>query len=180
MHEHYLKVKEKYDEWQTYLLKKGQLLAKDTGIGYWGVTPLPETFELFSRINLEKFGSMLDMGSGDGRIVLLASLFGIDSHGIEFDEWLINSSLHIKNKLALPHFEKAKFTHDDYMNHDLSKYGLLYLNPDRPFFRNGLEPKLMNEMSGKLLVHGWEFHPEHLKKEDEHVINGEKFILYGK
>ena len=119
MDEHFKAIKEKYDAFQNHLLRKGMLLSKDTNIGYWGVTPLPETFEMFKLINLGAYKSMLDLGSGDGRIVLLGSLFGLDSHGIEFDEWLINTSLSIRRKLNLPHFRKTVFLHDNYMDHDI-------------------------------------------------------------
>jgi len=180
MEEHYKAVKEKYDRFQQHLLSKGQLLAKSTAVGFWGVTPLPEAFEAFKLINLGSYSSFLDLGSGDGRMVLLASLFGVKSVGIEMDNDLLYQSIHIKNSLALPHFSNAKFLHDNFLDHDMTGYNLVYSSPDKPFHRKGLELKLLRELKGDLLVHGWEFHPQQLKKKEEHVINGEKFCLYSR
>ena len=92
MQEHFEQIKKTYDDFQNHLLKNNVLLARDTGIGYWGVTPLAETFEIFKRINLGKYKNMIDIGSGDGRIVLLASLFGVKSKGIEFDKVAVQTS----------------------------------------------------------------------------------------
>ena len=176
---HFTKLKTKYDNFQNHLLRNGVLLAKDTKIGYWGVTPLQETYELFKLLNIGSYGSFLDIGSGDGRIVLLASLFGVESHGIEFDDWLVNSSILIKNSLKLPN-QQIKLLQENFMDHDFSKYGLIFISPDKPLARKGLERKMLNELKGHLVVHGWEFQPTMLKKREEHIINGEKFCVYQK
>jgi hypothetical protein len=178
--EHFNKVKEQYEDFQRYLLFNGLLPARDTNIGYWGVTPIPELYELFKRVKLSDYKRLIDLGSGDGRVVLTAALFGIEAHGIEFDPWLVNTSLFIRSKIDLPHFSKTSFREDNFMNHDLAEYDILYTSPDKPFFRHSFEQKLLREMRGPLIVHGWEFHPQRLKRMDEHIINGEKFIIYHK
>jgi hypothetical protein len=177
---HYNAIKTKYDEYQTHLLKNGRLPARDTGIGFWGATPVEETYELFKRIGMHRYRNFLDLGSGDGRIVLLASLFDIQAKGIEFDSELIRIATDIRRNLDIPHFSKTKFLMDDFMNHSLSPYDIIFISPDRPFHRNGMEAKIADELSGKLIVHGWEFHPTSLKKEEEHIINGEKYAIYCK
>jgi hypothetical protein len=171
-------LKERYDDFHRYLLTNGILPARDTGIGYWGITPLPELFELFKQIDLGSYKSMLDLGSGDGRVVLLASLFGIEAHGIEYDPWLVNTSLFIRRRLNMAQFARTKIREDNFMHRDLSCYGLVFCSPDKPFHRNGFENKLLRELSGDLIVHGWEFHPQHLQKKAEHLLNGEKFCVY--
>ncbi|MBN2457685.1 hypothetical protein JXB31_00975 [Candidatus Woesearchaeota archaeon] len=172
------KIKEKYDEFQNHLLKTGRIPAKDTGIGYWGVTPVAELFELFKRIGLHRCRSFLDMGSGDGRVVHLASLFSREAHGIEFDNELVNISTDIRRSLDFPSVRNTSFKLEDFMSHDLSAYDMIYISPDKPFSRSGTEAKLRSELKGKLIVHGWEFLPATLYKEDEHIINGEKFSIY--
>lgn len=176
--ENFRQIKEKYDRFQSFLLKNGKLPARDTGIGYWGVTPLSELYEFFKRFNIGQYKSFIDIGSGDGRVVLLASLFGITAHGIEYDEWLSNSALMIRRKLDMPYFSNTKLMHDDFMKHDISRYSLVFTHPDKPFFRDGFEAKLLRELSGRLIVHGWEFHPQNMKRIEDHIINGEKFIVY--
>lgn len=174
---HFDKLKETYAHFEQFLLKNGILLAKDTGIGYWGVTHLHALQELFQNIELQKQSHLLDLGSGDGRVVLLASLFGIRATGVEFDDWLLNSSMDIKRKLDLPHFENVKFLKEDFMRMDIKPYDILYISPDKPFHR-GLDQKLSKELQGKLIVHSHEFLPKALTLEKEMVFQGEKFGIY--
>jgi hypothetical protein len=176
--EHFARVKDKYDSFQRFLLKKGMLPHKETRLGFWGVTPAGELYDFFKQMKLQECRSFIDLGSGDGRAVLLASLFGVESHGLEFDPWLVNVSLHIRRKLDLPHFRKTKFLEKDFMQHDISGYDIIYTSPDKPFYRDGFEEKLLRELNGRLVVHSWEFHPSYLRKLNETVINGEKFTVY--
>ena len=177
--EHIEKIKAAYATFEKFLLNNGILLARNTGIGYWGVTPLKDLHELFRQIELQKHNHLLDLGSGDGRVVLLAAAHGIKATGVEADDWLINCSLDLKRKIDLPHFENVKFLKDDFMKMDLSKYDLLYISPDKPFHR-GLEQKLLQQLNGKLIVHSYEFLPTSLQKEKDFMINGEKFGMYGR
>lgn len=177
--EHIEKVKQMYQTFEKYLLKKGIFLARDTGIGYWGVTHVQDLHDLFTQIELHKHQHFLDLGSGDGRAVLMASLFGVKATGVEADDWLINCALDIKRKLDLPHFANVQFLKDDFMKMDLSKYDIMYINPDKPFHR-GLEQKFNRDLKGKLVVHGYEFLPTTLQKEKEMIINGEKFSVFRK
>ena len=182
MKEHYDKLKEVYDQFVVSLMRKGNLPLKNTIHGYWGVTPLDETRELFERIKLSDCLSFIDLGSGDGRIVLLASLFCPKTVGIEGDRWLHENAVFLKRKLSsrdMHHFKKAKLAMDDFMNHDLSNYDTVFVSPDKPFHR-GLENKLNKELTEKLIVYGWEFKPSSLKEVEEHIINGEKFRVYTK
>ncbi len=175
--EHIEKVKQMYQTFEKYLLQNGIFLARDTGIGYWGVTHVDDLHEVFKQIELHKHQNFLDLGSGDGRAVLMASLFGVKATGVEADDWLINCALDIKRKLDLPNFANVQFLKDDFMKMDLSKYDILYINPDKPFHR-GLEQKLGRDLKGKLVVHGYEFLPTALEKEKEMTINGEKFSVF--
>jgi hypothetical protein len=176
---HLKKIKDMYDSFEQFLLKNGRLLARDTGIGYWGVTHISDLYELFTRMEVHKYSHLLDLGSGDGRVVLLASIFGIQATGIECDDWLTSAALNIKGKLALPHFEKVRLLKDDFMKHGMQPYDLVYVSPDKPFFRS-LDRKLQKELQGKLIVHGYEFHPGALQLEREWIINGDKFCVYGR
>lgn len=174
------KIKKNYDDYQLSLLRHGRLPVKDTGVGFWGATPLSELFTLFKNMGLYRYKSFLDLGSGDGRVVLTASLFDIESHGIEADEELVDTALEHRRKLALEHFNKTKFLHKNFMEHKLSGYDLVYVSPDKPFFRDNFENKILSELDGQLIVHGWEFHPQNMQKVDEHVYDGEKFTVYKK
>jgi hypothetical protein len=174
----FTKIKAKYDAFQRHLLKNGRFPHKETRVGFWGVTPAEELYEFFKEVGLEKHKKMLDLGSGDGRAVLIGSLFGVEAHGLEFDPWLVNVSLHIRRTLDLPEFSRTHFLEKDFMQHDIRDYDIIYSSPDKPFYRDGFEEKLLQELNGRLIVHGWEFHPFFLKKEMERIINGEKFCVY--
>lgn len=176
---HFEKIKEVYDAFEQFLLKNGRVPARDTGIGYWGITNVKDLHELFTRIELHKYSHLLDLGSGDGRVALLASIFGIKATGVEFDDWLVNTALNIKGKIALPHFENVQLLKDDFMKHNMQPYDLVYVSPDKPFFR-GLDRKIQKELQGKLIVHGYEFHPTALQLEKEWIINGDKFCVYSR
>lgn len=173
-------LKNKYDEFDRGLLQQGRYLGKETEVGFWGVTPLNEAYDFFKGFGLHRHQNFLDLGSGDGRIVLLASLFDIQAHGLEFDEEMIDVGLNHRTKLSLPHFENTKFLQKDFLEHDIRGYDVVFISPDKPFFRSGLDKKLSSELTGKLVVHGWEFHPPGLTKVDEKIVNGEKFSVYEK
>lgn len=158
--EKFNQLKKAYSEYGDSLLRQGKLLYKDTEKGIWGVTPCEDLFNLFIKIELEKYKAFLDIGSGDGRAVLIAALFGINAVGIEFDGELIKISNEIKNKLKI---ENAKFLKKDFFEEDFSKYDILFINPDKGFHL-GLEDKLMKELKGRLFVYNQIFTPRFLKK----------------
>jgi hypothetical protein len=169
-------IKDLYDDMQKDMLRQGKLPLMDTGVGFWGGAIAEEVFEAFKRIKLHKFRSFLDLGSGDGRVVLIASLFGVKAVGVEVDDELFNKSLEIQRKLNMPN---AIFYNNDYFDHHFSGYDVLFCNPDQPLDK-GLEKKLLNEMNGRLILYGHHFHPKNLKKEDSFIINGTLVTIYGK
>ncbi len=175
---HFKKIKSTYDDYINDLLKSGILPVKDTGIGYWGATPVDGLFELFRKINLQHRSSFVDLGAGDGRVVLLASLFFVKSHGIEIDNDLINVAMQQRLKLSIPHFKNTKFLQKNYLEHDLSGYEVIYISPDKPFFRDDLDSKLKKELRGELIVHGEEFFPRNLEKKNEFIISGDRFTIF--
>lgn len=177
--EHVETIKNRYQEFENQLLRNGIFLARDTGIGYWGVTHIEALHTALQEVGVDKHKQFIDLGSGDGRVVLMAAAMGVKATGIEADDWLTNSALEMKRKIKHPSMEDAQFFKEDFMKMDLSAYDFIYISPDKPFYR-GLEQKLKREASGKVLVHGFEFQPTTLKKEKELVINGNKFVLYGK
>src|SRR3989338_6501863 len=172
-------LKKAYLDFETYLLRNGIFLARDTGIGYWGVTHIEALHNALQEAEVHKHKQFIDLGSGDGRVVLMAAAMGVKATGIEADDWLTNSALDMKRKIKHPSMENAQLFKEEFMKTDLSKYDFIYVSPDKPFYR-GLEQKIRREATGKVLVHGFEFQPSTLKKEKEIVVNGNMFVLYGK
>ncbi len=94
--------------------------------------PTPETIvdKMLELGGLKAGEKMFDLGSGDGRIVIIAARkFKADATGVEFDEALYNQSSERIQKLGLS--QKARIIHGDIFDQDYSKADMLavYLLP---------------------------------------------------
>src|SRR3989338_7526429 len=112
-------IKSEYDNFYRQLLRKGKLPMWSTSKGFWNAAVADEVYEAFKKIKLNKFENFIDLGSGDGKVVLLASLFCRNAEGIEIDKFLHNKAVETKNKLKI---ENAVFHNKDFFEHDFSKY----------------------------------------------------------
>ena len=155
----FTQIKHEYNTFYNNLLKQGKINCRDTGIGLWGCSAPDAIFEFFKHIRLERFNNFLDLGSGDGVVVLIANLF-TDAKGIEFDKELYDKSIEIREKLGI----NAKFENMDFNESIFSGYDLIFINPDTNFARSGVEKKLLHEMTGALAVYNHIFSPNYLKK----------------
>ena len=172
----FLQIKKEYDEFYRSLLKDGKLPMWSTSKGFWNASIADEVYGAFKKAGLQKFKSFLDIGSGDGKAVLIASLFCRNAEGIEIDNFLHSKAEEIKNKFGI---RNAVFHNKDFFGHDISKYDALFLAPDAPLDR-GIEGKLLKEMNGKLIHYGHHFHPRFLKKENSFLVNGTLVSVYSK
>ncbi|XP_060533754.1 ATP synthase subunit C lysine N-methyltransferase isoform X2 [Cylas formicarius] len=83
---------------------------------------IPATSEQLKNIVVAlrgKKGTLLDLGSGDGRIVLEAAKHNFVSHGIELNPWLV---LYSKFSAFKTGHHQAKFYRNDLWKFDLSNY----------------------------------------------------------
>jgi tRNA1(Val) A37 N6-methylase TrmN6 len=169
------KIKHEYTRLYGNLLKDKKLV-RTTSLGYSGSAASDAVFGFFEKIKLDRFKSFADLGSGDGKIVLIASLF-TKSVGIEIDDELLKISKKMKSKLKL---KRAEFIKGDFLddNISLSKYDVLFINPDNPFYE--IEKKLRNEMSDKaiLIVCGGLYKPLNMKLEKSYTVDNVKFFVY--
>jgi SAM-dependent methyltransferase len=98
---------------------------------------------------------LLDLGSGDGRIVITAARrFGTTGLGIEIDPILVELSR--KNASSQGVAERARFIVADLMTADLSRFNVItmYLLPDVNLL---LRPKLRSLPAGTRIVsHDWD------------------------
>lgn len=172
MQEKFNQLKKEYEKYQIQLLKKKRLM-RETSLGYYGSASADAVFNFFREIGLGKKKSFVDLGSGDGKIALIAALF-TKSAGIEIDKELVKDAERIRKKLGI----KADFVLGDYLEYDLSKYDLLFLNPDNPLY--WLEKKLRKEMkkSARLVVLGNLYRPLNMDLEKSVVIEGTSFNIY--
>ncbi|MBI2650573.1 class I SAM-dependent methyltransferase [Candidatus Woesearchaeota archaeon] len=167
-------INQEYDNFYRELLKKGKLPMRSTSKGFWNAAIADEIYEIFKIIKLNQFKNFLDIGSGDGKVVMIASLFCQNAEGIEIDNFLHNKAVEMQQKFGI---KNIIFHNKDFFEHDFSKYDVLFLAPDTPLER-GLENKLLNEMKGKLVHYRHHFHPRFLKKENSFLVNGNLVSLY--
>ena len=118
----------------------------------------------------------MDLGSGDGKAVLIAALFCKRAIGIEMDNNLFKKSMEMQRTLNIPN---AIFYNSNYYDHSISGIDVVFTYPDAPMYR-GLEKKLLNELTGKLIHYGHHFHPQQLKIEDRFLVDGNLFTVYTK
>ena len=176
MKKRFEKIRKLYDDFHKEMLSKGRLMLKDTGIGYWGISSTTELFELFQRTNLDKHKRFVDLGSGDGRAVLVADLF-TNAVGVEYDKELHNFALNLAKKASA----NVKLVNENYLNHSLESYDYIFIHPDS-HIANKLEQKLQSEMNpkAKLVVLGPHYHPRDLKRINTLDIQGTLVSVFKK
>ena len=167
-------IKEEYDGFYKALLSQGKLPLRSTSKGFWGYVPADDIYQVFRRLNLQKHKTFIDMGSGDGKVVLIASLFCDRAVGIEIDDELFQKSLEIQKNLHIPN---AAFFNNDFYEHSITGFDVVFVYPDEPMHR-GLEKKLLNELTGKLIHCGHHFHPQNLRKHEDLIVNGTLITVY--
>ncbi|MBD3313323.1 hypothetical protein GF345_02685 [Candidatus Woesearchaeota archaeon] len=143
-------------------LRKGSVL-KETSKGLFVPTNMRLAYEFFNRIRLEEYSRFIDLGSGDGRIVLIASLF-TQAEGIEYDDGLYQCAQENKKKLGF----NAEFSKGDMLEHDISGYDSVFMYPDKEISPQ-LNEKLKRELKGDLFVFTSTFLPEGLETEEVNV-----------
>ncbi len=170
-------MKKSFDRINAYYTKRRAKLLLDkksqrpTKSGYWAASDPLQVFELFRKIKLENSKSFVDLGSGDGIVVAIASLF-TKSTGIESDEKLHWDALKMRRELKLD----CVFKNADYLDEDLSGYDLIFINPDNYFYK--LEKKLLDEFKGKIVIVDNIFRPLTLEAKKQVSVRGATFSVY--
>ena len=106
------------------IAKRGQV-SYETSTGFYIPSSLVHLWQAFRELKLK--GKFLDAGSGDGRVVALASMLGLDAYGIESEPELVKESIIInndlKNKQIINNFTIKQ---NDFENEDLSQFDIIY------------------------------------------------------
>jgi hypothetical protein len=161
-----------------FLLKDRDVnnLYKKSTIGFYGSTELCFLFKLFKDINLKSYWSFADLGSGDGRVVFLASLF-TSTIAIEKDKELLKLSQRRKEELSGIILNPVEFKNADFYKIPLDEFGLVFINPDRPFYNDEFEEMLFKSKTD-YLIDITLFKPRFLKKIKDFSIGIRKYALY--
>ena len=119
------------------------------------VTPDNVTLEMLRLANVGPGDYVIDLGSGDGRIVILAAKrFGAQGLGVEIVPDLVQKSRAAAKQAGVA--DRAEFREQDLFETDLSKATVvtLYLLPD---VNLQLRPKLQKLVRGTRIVsHDWD------------------------
>jgi len=128
--------------------RDSEAAGRSTTAGLFVPSPLSDLRPLFDQIDLAAYKRMADLGSGDGRVVLLAALY-TDAEGLEADPALVAASRGCALALGI---SRARFARIDFQTADLKKYDLLFIYPDKPL--GPLTDRLTRDFAGDLLVYG--------------------------
>lgn len=158
--EKFLQIKQAYADHERHKKISGKPLVFDTEHGIFGASDPDVIFHFFKTMHLDQYQSFLDIGCGDGRVVLIASLF-TNATGIESDMGLVNESLQIMHNLGL----HCKILHGDFSELNMREFDVMFINPDKEFSK-GLDQKLYTELKGPIFVYNKIFAPNLLVKHE--------------
>lgn len=147
-------------------------IVRNTKKGIFGTSDLKVMNKFFEDISLTTKKHFLDIGSGDGRVVILASEY-TKASGIEIDEELIKESK--EHNIILE--TKAEFLCQDYEGYSYEAVDIIFSFADH-FFSEKFIEKLKKEFSGTLYVYEGVFLPENIKKGKTFWIGQNKIISY--
>lgn len=92
--------------------------------------------KLFEHLKLRKGTSLIDLGSGDGRVLLIASKKGLRATGYELNPFLV-----LLQRIRLSRYKKSKVLFKSYWASDISKADVIFVFSAQPY---------MNRLIGKL------------------------------
>ncbi len=150
----------------------GELPYKETPGGFWATSIMPDVQKAFMWVGLDRYKNFVDLGSGDGRVVALASMF-VRATGIEIDPELYQLSTELKKALRL---DNVDFYLGNYESLDLSNFDFIYMYPDKPQIK--VEKMLKDKWHGTVLIAGPHFSPVTWNKVAEKSFSVEKFTQY--
>ncbi len=104
-------------------------------------TKLNELFKFLESIDL-KNRKMIDLGSGDGRIVIEFAKNGYESYGIEFNPFLVWLSRFVAKKMKI---KNAYFIKEDLFKVNLRDFGIIYIYQD-----SSVNKKLIKKFESEL------------------------------
>jgi SAM-dependent methyltransferase len=138
----------------------------------WVPTPDELVEKMLNLGNVTSSDFVIDLGSGDGRTVILAAKRGARAHGIEYNPEMVELSK--RNAAAAEVSERATFSKEDLFESDLSKASVItmFLLPQ---INLKLRPKLLDLKPGTRIVSNTftmgEWHEDASDSVDSECIN---------
>jgi SAM-dependent methyltransferase len=112
-------------------------------------TPVDSIEHIFDNLNLGADEKFVDLGCGDGRIVITAAKRGMESTGIEANPSLYRQSQIDADLAGVP----ATFIEGDLVNTDLTPYTVIYMYLGEPLC-DAVLPKIRALPSGRTIISG--------------------------
>jgi len=116
-----------------------------------------DAVKLFSALNLKKGSVVVDLGSGDGKVLLAASKAGMKTVGYE-----LNPFLFLISKIRLRKYPKSNVIWGNYWSADLSKADLVFVFSATPFMQK-LYDKFKYQLKSGAFVASYAFSFEGIK-----------------
>ena len=145
-------------------------------------TPIPVAMDMLEAADLQPDELVVDLGSGDGRLVILAARnFGARAVGVELDSALVESSRRQIGEMELG--DKASIVQQDLFTYDFSDADVItvYLLPRALGMLRPLLEKNAKEgvrvISHDFPIDGWE-PDERVASEDVNDIDGLPHTIY--
>ena len=115
----------------------------------WYPTPQELVDVMINMAELTSADYLIDLGSGDGRIVIAAAKKGINAAGIEYNQDMVEFSKKNADKEGVAH--KTDFIKADFFEYDLSKATVItmFLLPE---INRKLKPKLLELKPGTRII----------------------------
>jgi hypothetical protein len=115
----------------------------------WVPTPQNTVDKMLELAKITPQDYLIDLGSGDGRLVITAARRGLKAHGIEYNQDMVDLS--IKNAAAAGVSDRATFAKADLFESDFSKASVItmFLLPD---INLKLRPTILNMKPGTRIV----------------------------
>jgi tRNA/tmRNA/rRNA uracil-C5-methylase (TrmA/RlmC/RlmD family) len=157
--EKFQQIKESYKKIHEEFQAKNKLLVKYLDHGVWAPSLPKEIYKIFERYS-DKKKTFLDLGSGDGLVVMIAALFFKHATGIELEKEFYDKSEKMNEELQI---NNITLINDDFFNQDISSYDIMFIAPDKEFSLK-LENKFEKELNGLLIVYSSIFQPKTLKQ----------------
>lgn len=124
----------------------------------------------FDALGINSDTRLIDLGSGDGKIVFMAANRGAQSHGVEVNPFLIWWS---KLQALFPRKGKATFSQKTFRKVDVSKYNTVYMYL-YPEVVNELAPRLFTELQPGSRIICNVFYI--VGREPDEVVEGDVFV----
>ena len=151
----------------------------NTTHGIFGATAVQDAFALCERLDLHGSMRFCDLGSGDGRVALVAALF-CTSNGIEADPALHAIAQQAKAELiaGIPAVARCELALGDYRDVDLTGFDVIFAFADHAWPREIEESLRRRARPGVIIAHQDIFRPQILRKGPTIWIGQTPFVTY--